>query len=177
MKRRPHDRDQGRGVSNLGRFREAQDKPHAGYAAAIRELQAGRKTGHWIWYVFPQLAGLGQSPTAVYYGLADAQEAADYLRDPVLGERLVAAAAAVRTHLANAAPAPLGELMGSDIDALKLVSCMTLFQHVAKALHVADPQPHFATMAAHADTILAAAAAQGYGRCTYTENHVRGRPP
>jgi uncharacterized protein (DUF1810 family) len=75
-------------ASALQRFRDAQAKPHAGFAAALRELQAGRKTGHWIWYIFPQLAGLGQSPTAVYYGLAGAQEAADYLRDPVLGERL-----------------------------------------------------------------------------------------
>ena len=66
-------------ASALRRFRDAQAKPHAGFAAVLRELQAGRKTGHWIWYIFPQLAGLGQSPTAVYYGLAGAQEAADYL--------------------------------------------------------------------------------------------------
>jgi uncharacterized protein (DUF1810 family) len=76
-------------MSDLARFREAQDAPHAGFTVALRELQAGRKTGHWIWYVFPQLAGLGRSSTAVYYGLAGAAEAADYLRDRVLGERLV----------------------------------------------------------------------------------------
>ena len=160
---------------NLDRFRDAQDAPHAGFAAALRELQAGRKTGHWIWYVFPQLAGLGRSSTAVQYGLAGAEEAADYLRDRVLGERLVEAAAIVRTHLADAKARPVRveELMGSRIDALKLVSCMTLFRHVAKTLQAVDPQPQFAAMAEHADTILAAAAAQGYGRCTYTEEHLR----
>src|SRR5947207_2498527 len=109
---------------NLDRFRDAQDAPHAGFAAALRELQAGRKTSHWIWYVFPQLAGLGRSSTAVYYGLADAEEAADYLRDQVLGERLISAAAVVRTHLAgaDARPVRLEDLMGSEIDALKLLS-------------------------------------------------------
>ncbi len=158
---------------NLDRFRDAQDAPHAGFAEALRELQAGRKTGHWIWYVFPQLAGLGRSSTAVYYGLAGAEEAADYLRDRVLGERLVAAAAAVRTHLATARPVRLEELMGSRIDALKLVSCMTLFRQVANTLSAVDPRPQFAAMAEHADIILAAAATQGYGRCTYSEEHLR----
>jgi uncharacterized protein (DUF1810 family) len=157
-------------MDKLDRFRQAQDAPHAGYAVALRELQAGEKTGHWIWYVFPQLAGLGQSSTAVYYGLAGVEEAAGYLRDPVLGERLVTAAAAVRAHLSGAR---LAGLMGSEIDALKLVSSMTLFGHVATTLAAADPQPRLAAMGAHADAILAAAAAQGYARCAYTEARLR----
>jgi uncharacterized protein (DUF1810 family) len=164
-------------MQNLARFREAQDAPHAGFTVALRELQAGRKTSHWIWYVFPQLAGLGRSSTAVHYGLAGAEEAADYLRDQVLGERLIAAAAVVRTHLADAKARPvrLEDLMGSEIDALKLVSCMTLFRRVAKSLYAVDPQPRFAAMADHADAILAAAAHQGYGPCTYTEEHLQRR--
>src|SRR2546427_10573161 len=89
-------------MADLARFRVAQDDPGTGFAVALRELRAGRKTSHWIWYVFPQLAVLGRSSTAVHYGLAGAEEAADYLRDPALGERLVAAAAVVRTHLADA---------------------------------------------------------------------------
>src|SRR5512132_605769 len=163
-------------MQNLARFRDAQDAPHGGFSAALRELQAGRKTSHWIWYVFPQLAGLGRSPTAVYYGLAGAEEAADYLRDPVLGERLIAAAAVVRAHLAdaNAHPVRLEDLMGSEIDALKLVSCMTLFRRVARSLYAVEPQPQFAAMADHTEAILAAAARQGYGPCTYTEEHLRG---
>jgi uncharacterized protein (DUF1810 family) len=162
-------------MSTLDRFRDAQDAPHAGFPVALRELQAGRKTSHWIWYVFPQLAAMGRSATAIYYGLADVQEAADYLRDRVLGERLVAAAAAVRVHLtdAGARPAGIKQLMGSDIDAIKLVSSMTLFGHVAKTLYAVDPQPQFATMAGHAEAILAGAAAQGYDRCTYTLEHLR----
>jgi uncharacterized protein (DUF1810 family) len=162
-------------MDKLDRFRQAQDAPHSGYAAALRELQAGEKTGHWIWYVFPQLAGLGRSSTAVFYGLAGVEEAAAYLRDRVLGERLVTAADAVRRHLSRAhgRPMRLAGLMGSEIDALKLVSSMTLFGHVAKTLHAADPQPRLAAMAAHADAILAAAAAQGYARCAYTEARLR----
>src|SRR3984893_12282895 len=65
-------------MARLDRFRDAQADTHSGFAAALGELEAGRKTGHWIWYVFPQLVGLGQSMTAVHYGLADAAEAADY---------------------------------------------------------------------------------------------------
>jgi uncharacterized protein (DUF1810 family) len=162
-------------MSTLDRFRQAQDASHAGFAVALRELQRGRKTSHWIWYVFPQLAGLGRSAYAVHYGLAGVDEAADYLRDPVLGARLVEAAAAVRTHLADGYRVRIVDVMGSDIDAIKLVSSMTLFGHVAKTLSAMDPQPRFAVMAAHADAILAAAATEGYGRCAYTLARIKGQ--
>jgi uncharacterized protein (DUF1810 family) len=162
-------------MKSLDRFRQAQDAPHAGFAEALHELTAGRKSSHWIWYVFPQLAGLGRSSTAVHYGLAGTEEAAAYLRDRVLGERLIEAAAVVRGHLARPTPMRLEELMGSRIDALKLVSCMTLFGHVAKALHATARQAEFATMAEHAEAILSFAAAQGYGPCTFTESCLRRR--
>jgi uncharacterized protein (DUF1810 family) len=162
----------GRGFG-LDRFRRAQDAPHAGFAAALEELRAGRKAGHWIWYVFPQLAGLGQSPTAVHYGLDGRAEATAYLRDPVLGERLVAAARAVRAHLEGPRPQRLEELMGSRIDALKLVSCMTLFVSVARALHASEGRPEFAALAEDARVILDAAAAQGFHRCAFTEERLR----
>src|SRR5688500_15968576 len=155
-------------MPSLDRFRRAQDAGDAGFAVALRELQAGRKSTHWIWYVFPQLAGLGRSAYAVHYGLTGVEEAADYLRDPVLGARLVEAAAAVRAHVGDGTRARIADVMGSDIDAIKLVSSMTLFGHVAKTVYALDPQPHVAAMAEHADAILAAAAAQGYARCTYT---------
>jgi uncharacterized protein (DUF1810 family) len=182
-------------MPDLERFRMAQDASRAGFASALRELQGGRKTGHWIWYVFPQLAGLGRSSTAVHYGLADADEAAAYLLDPVLGERLVEAAAAVRAHLTGPRAVRLEQLMGSSIDSLKLVSCMTLFERVARALHIAEsqrserakpstpvgprgartsPPSCVASKAEHAEAILEAAAAQGYGRCSYTEDRLRG---
>ena len=160
---------------NLARFRQAQDASHAGFAAALSELEAGRKTGHWIWYIFPQLAGLGQSPTAVHYGLDGPEEAAAYLLDPVLGERLVTAAAEVRRRLAPPESARLDQLMGSRIDALKLVSCMTLFAQVAMDLDGPQSRSRCVALAEHAEAILDFAAAQGYRRCAFTETDLRPR--
>jgi uncharacterized protein (DUF1810 family) len=91
----------------------------------------------------------------------------------VLGARLVEAAAAVRAHVGDGTHARLEHVMGSDVDAIKLVSSMTLFGHVAKTVHALDPQPKFAAMAEHADAILTAAVAQGYARCTYTLERLR----
>jgi uncharacterized protein (DUF1810 family) len=159
-------------MSDLDRFKQAQDSRHAGYAAALAELRAGRKTSHWIWYVFPQLRGLGRSSMAVRYALADGDDAAAYLRDPVLAQRLAVAAAAVRDHVAPArgSGAPLDVVMGSDIDALKLVSSMTLFARVAaRMIAGGDTRSELADLVAHAEAILNAAAAEGYERCAHTE--------
>lgn len=159
-------------MSDLDRFKKAQESRHAGYADALAELRAGRKTSQWIWYVFPQLGGLGRSSMAVRYALADGEEAADYLRDPILAQRLVAAAAAVRGHVApgRGVGAPLDAIMGSDIDALKLVSSMTLFTRVAAQLIAeGDGRNELAELVEHAEAILNAAAAQGYQRCAHTE--------
>ena len=156
---------------DLDRFKQAQDAHHT-LANALGELRAGRKTSHWIWYVFPQLRGLGRSSMAARYALADGDEAAAYLRDPVLAQRLVVAAGAVRGHVAPArgAGAPLDVVMGSDIDALKLVSSMTLFARVAARMIAAgDARSELADLVAHAEAILNAAAAQGYDRCAHTE--------
>ena len=159
---------------DLARFHAAQDSGHPSFADALRELRAGHKTSHWIWYVFPQLRGLGSSPMATRYGLAGADEAAAYARDPVLGHRLATAAAAVRAHVAADLPAParLEHVMGSHIDAVKLVSSMTLFARVARDANGDDPRPELGTLVAHADAILAAAAAQGYERCAFTEKQL-----
>lgn len=158
---------------DLDRFRRAQDDPRSGFAVALRELRNGRKTSHWIWYVFPQLASLGRSATAVRFGLDGSEEAADYLRDGVLGERLVEAASAVREHVVAARPIRLEQLMGSTIDAVKLVSCMTLFQHVATEQATTDAEPRFTNMTQVAEAILTAAAAQGYERCRFTDEYLR----
>jgi uncharacterized protein (DUF1810 family) len=108
---------------DLARFLDAQ----AGtYATALAEITAGAKRSHWMWFILPQLAGLGTSPTARRYALADTAEARAYLDHPVLGARLracVAAALAVPDRSAHA-------IFGSPDD-LKLRSCLTLFQHVA----------------------------------------------
>jgi len=110
---------------DLTRFRTAQDA-HGTYADALAELRAGRKTSHWMWFVFPQIAGLGRSSTAVYFAIASLDEARAYLADPVLGARLLEAAEAVAAAEADSAEALLG-----GIDAVKLRSSMTLFLRVA----------------------------------------------
>jgi uncharacterized protein (DUF1810 family) len=167
---------------DLDRFREAQDRRQPGFAEALRELRAGRKTSHWIWYVFPQLRGLGQSPMAVRYGLDGIEEAVAYLRDPVLGQRLGVAFAAVRAHVAPVAKAGarasrLEDVMGSDIDAKKLVSCLTLFGSLARTEHIAQPGGALAALADDAEAILRAAAALGYERCAFTDGQLAHRSP
>jgi uncharacterized protein (DUF1810 family) len=123
--------------------------------------------------VFPQIKGLGQSSASSYYGLDGVAAAADYLRDPVLGERLIAASTEARTHLSRTPPLNIVVLMGSVVDTLKLVSCMTLFHHVSRMPAGADAGPRFTAMAEHAGAILAAAAAQGYDTCRYTVEQIR----
>lgn len=104
---------------DLARFVEAQA---AVFAQVRRELQAGRKHSHWMWFVFPQLRGLGASPLAQRYGLSGRGEARAYLQHPVLGARLIEC-----TELVNrAAAASIGEIFAAPDD-LKFRSCMTLF--------------------------------------------------
>jgi uncharacterized protein (DUF1810 family) len=159
-------------MSDLNRFRVAQDSPDAGFAAALEEIQSGRKRGHWIWYVFPQLTGLGSSAASREFGIRGMAEAADYLRDPVLRSRYRDMTAAVGAQLTRGTSLPI--LMGSEIDALKLVSSLTLFHRAAERLAVAglDECREVATLA---DRTLAAAALQGYGRCSFTEQRLH--PP
>jgi uncharacterized protein (DUF1810 family) len=108
-------------VSDLDRFVDAQDGGGT-YAAALAELRAGHKRGHWMWFVFPQLAGLGRSPTAQHFAVRDLDEAAAYLAHPVLGPRLRESA---RALLALGGTDPVAVL--GQVDALKLRSSMTLF--------------------------------------------------
>lgn len=110
----------------LERFVEAQRDT---YARALAELSRGRKTSHWMWFVFPQLSGLGTSPTGRHYAIRDLGEAQAYLRHPVLGVRLVEAA---QTARAWGARRSLTEIFGA-IDALKFVSSMTLFERASHA--------------------------------------------
>src|SRR5262245_10139509 len=121
-------------LSSLERFKEAQDQHVTGFDSALSEIRAGGKRSHWIWYVFPQLAGLGRSALSQKYGLDGIAEAEDYLRDPVLRSRLLAIATAVREKLGQRG-STLERLMGSTIDVAKLVSSMTLFRAVAERLH------------------------------------------
>jgi uncharacterized protein (DUF1810 family) len=112
---------------SLERFVQAQE---ASYEGALAELKAGRKTGHWIWWIFPQLKGLGTSHNSTYYGLADEAEAQAYLQHPVLGARYRECVAVVHGHLCQGWVAPL-VLMGSEIDVTKLSSSLELLLKVA----------------------------------------------
>ena len=110
-------------MDGLERFVRAQERS---YQTALREMKAGRKRSHWMWYIFPQISGLGRSETARYYAIRDGQEARDYLAHPVLGARL-REITAVLLQLEGGDPTAL---MGWPDD-MKLKSSMTLFAIVS----------------------------------------------
>jgi uncharacterized protein (DUF1810 family) len=110
---------------NLERFVSAQNEGGV-YERALDELRRGRKTGHWMWFVFPQVAGLGKSTLAQVYGIGSLAEARAFLDHPVLGARLVECAAALA-----ATPDLTAEQILGEIDAMKLRSSMTLFHRAA----------------------------------------------
>ncbi len=113
---------------NLQRFIAAQGQT---IEPIIDELRQGRKTSHWMWYVFPQIQGLGKSETAKFYAIQSREEAQAYLQHPILGPRLLMCTREVNAHHHLKANALFGHP-----DELKFRSCMTLFQTVA-----ADPAP------------------------------------
>ena len=103
----------------LDRFLDAQ---RGEYATALAEVRRGRKTSHWMWYIFPQIAGLGQSSTARYYSIRDLEEAREYYAHPVLGQRL-REISGVLLELRDSDPVAVF----GGIDSMKLKSSMTLF--------------------------------------------------
>ncbi|API59313.1 calpastatin [Tardibacter chloracetimidivorans] len=104
---------------NLHRFTEAQEQT---YDTALAEIRGGRKQNHWIWFIFPQIAGLGHSPTAQYYAIGSLDEARAYLDHPVLGPRLIACVEALQDLQGTTAEQAFGAT-----DAMKLRSSLTLF--------------------------------------------------
>jgi uncharacterized protein (DUF1810 family) len=110
---------------DLDRFVVAQNA-YGTYESAIRELRSGRKTSHWMWFVFPQVAGLGQSSMSRRFALSSVDEARAYLRHDVLGPRLIECAGVVAQTVGRSAE----QIFGS-IDAMKLHSSMTLFLRAA----------------------------------------------
>ena len=117
---------------DLDRFVAAQEGV---YDQALGELRRGRKTSHWMWFVFPQIAGLGHSATAIHFAIASLDEARAYLAHSLLGPRLITA-----SHVVAAAAGSAEVILGS-IDAIKLRSSMTLFAAVAD-----DPAPFRAVL-------------------------------
>lgn len=109
-------------MGDLDRFRDAHRRD---FAQAYAEIQNGYKETHWMWYIFPQIQGLGRSSTAQYYAISDIEEAVEFLSDPYLGDNLRAISKELLSKSTNDAEDIFGY-----IDAMKLKSSMTLF-HVA----------------------------------------------
>ena len=145
-----------------------------GYAQALAEMRAGRKSSHWIWYIFPQLDVLGSSSAARFYGIKGLDEACDYLRDPVLRTRYEEITGVVAAH--SSGGVPLERLMGSSIDALKLVSSLTLFRAAALQLDLSDPGIAFTDLIGFCDAILQRAAALGRPPCARTITTLGSQP-
>lgn len=111
---------------DLHRFLSAQEYKWGGYNVAMQEIRNGQKRRHWIWYIFPQMDGLGHSDYSEYYGIHSLDEARAYLKNPILGARLREASKA----LLEVNGKSVAEIMG-EIDAMKVKSCMTLFDIVS----------------------------------------------
>ena len=107
-------------MSDLSRFTKAQEQA---YSTALSEIRNGRKQSHWIWYIFPQIEGLGRSSTAQFYSIRDLQEARDFLADPYLGGNLIE----ISEALLNLESSDATFILGYPDD-LKVRSCMTLFK-------------------------------------------------
>ena len=112
--------------NNVDRFLKGQATLYADYETALKEIENGRKVSHWIWYVFPQLKGLGHSSLSQFYGISGRKEAEEYLRHPILGERLRKISEALLEHEGKYPEAIFGS-----IDAIKVKSCMTLFDCIS----------------------------------------------
>lgn len=108
--------------NHLQRFLDAQQDV---YEQALAEVKNGRKCSHWIWYIFPQLKGLGMSDKSLYYGIDSIREAEDYLAHPILGKRL----REITLALLGLKEKSAQDIFGS-LDAMKVLSCMTLFNEV-----------------------------------------------
>ena len=112
------------GATDIYRFVVAQDRQHT-YQTALEEIKAGKKRTHWMWFVFPQMVGLGKSEKSIFYGIANRDEAVAYLKHPVLRARLIEATTAVYQQEKSAY-----EIFGHD--AIKLACCMKLFASVSE---------------------------------------------
>ena len=149
---------------SLERFHEAQASRCSGYDTALAEIRAGGKRSHWIWYIFPQIDGLGRSSTARAYAIRDLGEACAYLRDPILRARYEEIIATVSEQLNRGVC--MEDLMGSQTDALKLVSSLTLFRAAAEQLAREDPV--YGSLAERLAALLGQTTGKGYSACDFT---------
>ena len=158
---------------SLERFHEAQASRWADYDTALAEIRAGGKRSHWIWYIFPQIEGLGRSSTARAYAIQDLSEACAYLRDPTLRAHYEEIVAAVSEHLARGIR--IEDLMGGSTDALKLVSSLTLFRAAASQLRREDPV--YASLVERLSALLEQTSEQGYPACEFTLARIDNSAP
>lgn len=114
----------GMNIDSLDRFLEAQERM---YETALNEIKNGKKKSHWMWYIFPQLRGLGSSRMSYVYGINGIEEARAYLKHPVLSARFIEITEALLTHKGK----DIYDIMG-DIDDMKLQSSMTLFAFISE---------------------------------------------
>ena len=112
---------------NAKKYLDAQNDSYGSYDQALAEIRNGMKVGHWIWYIFPQLKGLGMSSTSQYFGIRDLDEAKEYLQNQLLRDRLIEISEALLEQSGN-----IKNIVGF-VDAMKVRSSMTLFQ-------AADPE-------------------------------------
>ena len=157
---------------SLEPFHEAQARSWSGYDTALAEIRAGGKRSHWIWYIFPQIEGLGRSSTARAYAIQDLGEACAYLRDPILRARYEEIVVAVSEQLVHGFR--VEDFMGSRTDALKLVSSLTLFRAAAEQLSREDPD--YAKLAERLSALLGQTSEQGYPPCDFTLARIANEP-
>jgi uncharacterized protein (DUF1810 family) len=117
-------------IYHLNRFVVAQEST---YDQALKEIKAGRKMGHWMWFIFPQMKGLGTSYNSTFYGISSREEAEAYLKHPFLGPRLIEITSELSKHVYKS----IENILGS-IDSLKCQSCLKLFNSLPGADPVFD---------------------------------------
>ncbi len=134
----------------------------------MAEIQSGRKRGHWIWYVFPQISGLGASELSRKFAIENEEEAEAFLRDHELRSRLFAITNALVEQIRGDGARSLQAVMNSEVDARKVVSSLTLFRDIARTLGETGTTDVYGPFAAVADEVLVIAASQGYPPCEHT---------
>ena len=133
-------------MTDLARFVLAHEKK---FDSALLELETGQKTSHWMWYIFPQMLGLGTSEMSIKYAITDESEAIGYLQNSLLFDHLAAVTKAIHRHVVVMNEQVL-YILGSDIDVIKLKSSLRLFSPLAKQLG----DQKFSEFIQHADEVL-----------------------
>ena len=159
-------------MPNLNRFHMAQQKKTDGYVQAKKEMSDGRKTGHWIWYILPQLNIFGFTSTSQTYGIVSFEEACEYLRDETLFNNYLEIIKLIEEQLSEKPTLRLDQLMGGDD--VKLLSSLTLFRGAASFLNAQEgnPKHDFKDLENRCNHIFAMVAKHGSYPCMQTESYL-----